>query len=269
MKIRKPVVAGSFYYFDKDNLKNQLSRLFLGVSRKRKCKAVISPHAGYLYSGKTAAHAISSMRDFKDFIILGPNHTGLGEIFSIMSSGKWQTPLGYCEINSELAESIKECGFVKDDFFAHVEEHSIEVQLPFLQYMFGNFRFVPICIMNVSFSEGFMKECIALGDHIAKIIKDKNIGLIASSDFSHYLPREVAKRKDEAAIEAIKELSVKKFFDVLRKEEASICGFGPIAVVMTAAEKLKLKPKVIHASDSGDVTGDVSSVVSYYAIGFE
>jgi hypothetical protein len=269
MMIRRPIVAGSFYYFDKDNLTKQLDSLFLGVPKNPACKAVVSPHAGYTYSGKTAAYAISSLKPFKDFIILGPNHTGIGEEFSIMSSGKWQTPLGFCEINSEIAEKLKECKFLVEDRFAHVEEHSIEVQLPFLQYRFKHFQFVPICVMNASYSHEFMEKCRELGELIAKMIRYKDIGLIASSDFSHYLPRDVAKEKDDAAIKAIKNLSMEDFFDVLSNTNASICGFGPIAVVMAAAKRLKLKPKIIHKSDSGNVTGDVSNVVSYYAIGFE
>ncbi len=267
--IRRPVVAGMFYPFHKDNLNEQLSRLFEGVG-KGDFVCVVSPHAGYEYSGRTAAFAISSLKPAKTFIILGPNHNLVGYEFSIMSSGEWETPLGMVRIDSELAREIKKCEILREDEFAHAHEHSIEVQLPFLQYRFKDFRIVPISIANLDYSNEFLKKCETLGKRIAKTIKNESVCVIASSDFSHYLPRGVAEEKDRKAVEKIKELDLKGFFRTLEELDASVCGYGPIAVVMQIAKELDLKKiEIINHTDSGDATGDSSSVVAYYAIGFK
>ncbi|MCD6591287.1 MAG: AmmeMemoRadiSam system protein B [Candidatus Aenigmarchaeota archaeon] len=268
--IRKPVVAGMFYPVEKDILNQMVGQLFSNIKTKAEYDIVISPHAGYLYSGQTAAFATGSLAKKKTFVILGPNHTGLGAEFSLMLSGVWQTPLGYVEVDDSVSKHISESGLVEDNSLAHLQEHSIEVQLPFLQYRFGNnFKFVPICVMNTDFSNDFMEKCIALGKAVASVVKRKNAGLIVSSDFSHYLPSDVANKKDSEAVEMIMRLDISGFFNVLAKTSASICGFGPIAIGMQVAKDLGLKKvEIIHHSDSGDVTGDYSSVVSYYAIGF-
>jgi len=265
--IRRPVVAGMFYPLNKDNLNEQLSKLFEGVG-KGNLIGVVSPHAGYEYSGRTAAHAINSLRPAKSFVILGPNHNLMGSKFSIMGSGEWETPLGNVRVDSELAKEIKKCGVIQEDDFAHVQEHSVEVQLPFLQYRFRDFRFVPVSISNVDYSEDFLKKCETLGKHLARTIKNKPIDIIASSDFSHYLPKEVAKEKDTKAIERIQKLDPKGFFQTLEEIDASVCGYGPVAVLLYVAKELGLKAKLINRTDSGESTGDSSSVVSYYAIGF-
>ncbi|MEM5871570.1 MAG: AmmeMemoRadiSam system protein B [Candidatus Aenigmatarchaeota archaeon] len=266
---RKPAVAGLFYPYNKESLERALENIFKNIERKDYL-LVISPHAGYQYSGRTAAFAINSLKPSKTFILLGPNHNVMGEEFSIMSSGVWETPLGEIKIDENLANELKECGVLKEDHLAHLQEHSIEVQLPFLQHRFGDFKFVPISITNIDYSKEFLNKCEKLGKHIAKVIKNKDIRLIASSDFSHYLQSKVADEKDKKAIEKIKNLDPNGFFKVLEETDASICGYGPIAVLMYVAKNLGLKKvEIINHTNSGDVTGDYSSVVSYYAIGFK
>jgi AmmeMemoRadiSam system protein B len=261
---RYPVVAGAFYENGMQALRKRLDGLFSGT-REGRCRIVVSPHAGYVYSGKTAAHAISSLK----FIILGPNHTGMGLEFSLMASGTWLTPLGRCRVDEALAKRLEALDFVHDDAHAHMQEHSIEVILPFLQHRFREFTFVPLCIMNTTYSSGFLKMCRQLGRRIALHMgKDPDIGLIASSDFSHYLPQGVADMKDGAAVEEIVKLDAGGFFRKLDEVDASVCGYGPIAVAMEAAKALGLKAKLIHKSSSGDATGDYKAVVAYYAIGF-
>ncbi|UCD03235.1 MAG: AmmeMemoRadiSam system protein B, partial [Candidatus Aenigmatarchaeota archaeon] len=167
-----------------------------------------------------------------------------------------------------LADKIRKLDFIEDDDLAHSSEHSIEVQLPFLQHRFKSFRFVPVCIMNIRYTDDFLYKCQSLGKTIASILHKKEVGVIASSDFSHYLPQNVADMKDEAALEKILNLDIRQFFRKLEEVDASVCGFGPIAVVMSGAKELGLKAKLIHKSSSGDTTGDHNAVVSYYALGF-
>lgn len=266
--VRSPVVAGMFYPLDRHSLEMQIRGFFSDIEIEPVCKGIISPHAGYMYSGKIAAFAISSLKESKKFIILGPNHTGLGVEFSIMPEGVWKLPLDNCFIDKRLASEIKKCKIIEEGSLAHLEEHSIEVQLPFLKYRFKNFTFVPITIMNIDYSDEFLNKCITLGEEISTIMKNDDVCVIASSDFSHYLPIDTAKEKDGKAIEMIKSLNVKNFFKTLEETNASICGYGPIAVLMVIAKNLGLKVKVIKSSSSGDVTGDFTSVVTYYAIGF-
>jgi hypothetical protein len=265
---RNPVVAGTFYPSSKATLEGMLAKLFAGAN-KDDFGLVVSPHAGYEYSGKTAAHAINSLKPAKSFIVLGPNHSSIGAEFSIMTSGEWETPLGGVKIDSSLAGELNKCGILDEDVIAHAHEHSIEVQLPFLQHRFKNFGLVPISIINTDYSGEFLESCALLGKMIAKTIEGRPIGVIASSDFSHYLPSKVADEKDSKAIKKIIALDAKGLFKTLEGMDASVCGFAPIAVVMAAAKALGLKAKVIDHSNSGDATGDYSSVVSYYAIGFK
>lgn len=269
MVTRYPVVSGMFYYGDPLHLKRHLEELFSGT-KPGNCTCVISPHAGYEYSGKTAAHAIASLKRGKKFIILGPNHTGMGTEFSVMSSGKWRTPLGDCVIDQELAGRLTSCRFLEEDFLAHEREHSIEVQLPLLQHRFHELRFVPITIMALGYSAGFLKKCDMLGEAVAKVMKrDKNIRVVVSSDFSHYIPEEEARVKDDMVIQMIRELDPGGFFRTLAEVNASVCGYAPIAVMIYIAKHLRLKSvRQIHYSTSGDVTRDISSVVTYAAIGF-
>jgi AmmeMemoRadiSam system protein B len=266
--IREPAVARMFYEGGREPLQKRLNSLFKNMKPGRE-RAVISPHAGYVYSGRTAAHAIASLAKAERFIILGPNHTGLGPEFSIMDCGTWRTPLGKVQVDRKLAdELLKSCGALDVDEIAHMREHSIEVQLPFLQHRFPRFSFVPVCIKNTEYSEGFLSRCMELGHAVAKEMKGGKAGLVASSDFSHYLPKKTAQEKDTAALRKILALDIGGFFSELSRMDASICGFGPIAVAMAAAKELSLRPRLIHKSDSGEQTGDPSSVVSYYAIGF-
>jgi AmmeMemoRadiSam system protein B len=265
---RKPVVSGTFYESDSSRLRSQLNELFSGTKTSRGFPMVVSPHAGYVYSGRTAARAVSALRPSRTFIILGPNHTGLGTEFSVMSSGSWKTPLGEVGIDGKSAERLKKCEFLREDQLAHSREHSVEVQLPLLQHRFRDFSMVPVSMMNIGYSDDFRKRCEALGHAVAGIVRDGNVGVVASSDFSHYLPQDMAEEKDEVALAKIMNLDVEGFFRSLHEIDASVCGFGPIAVTMAAAKELGMKAGLIHKSSSGDASGDYGSVVTYCAIGF-
>ncbi|MBN2101590.1 MAG: AmmeMemoRadiSam system protein B [Candidatus Aenigmarchaeota archaeon] len=267
-EIRYPAVAGAFYEDDKSKLSSTIDN-FIKETKPGKNIGVVSPHAGYVYSGKTAAAAINSLKGAKTFIILGPNHTGIGAQFSVMCKGVWRTPLGEIKIDDDIAFHLEKTGVVDNDSMAHLNEHSIEVQLPFLQKKFKGFSIVPISILNIDYSANLLEKCIELGKRIAEIAKKKDINIVASSDFSHYIALEEAKEKDSKAVENILSLDIKNFFAVLETMDASVCGYAPIAVLMSAAKEMGLNTiEILHESSSGDVLRNYRSVVTYKAIGF-
>ena len=190
-----------------------------------------------------------------------------------MKSGEWATPLGKVSINEKVAEELmKKCPLLKNDPISHKPEHSIEVQLPFLQYRFGNdFTFVPIAVTNYSASHGFLEECKVVGKAISDVIKkqkDKWI-VIASSDFSHYVPYEYAYQVDNWVIESIVKLDEEEFFNRVLEKNVSTCGYGGVAVTMVAAKALGAKKgELLKYATSGDVIDDRSSVVGYGSVVF-
>ncbi|MEM5879033.1 MAG: MEMO1 family protein [Candidatus Aenigmatarchaeota archaeon] len=275
ISIRQPAAAGSFYSYDSETLKKQISESFshkLGPKgfKKQDFIAAIVPHAGYIYSGPIAAWVYSRIEK-ANYIIFGPNHTGMGAQFALMKSGLWKTPLGEVAIQDEFAEKIlKECKVVEYDVIAHQHEHSIEVQLPFLQYRYGgDFKFVPITILNEFADEVLLENCRIIGKAVANLIK-KDGGkwiILASSDFSHYVPQKMAKKVDLSLIEEIKKLDEKRFFEKISEKNASICGFGGIASTIIAAKGLGAKKgELLKYATSGDITGELNSVVGYASV---
>ncbi|MFH1294893.1 MAG: AmmeMemoRadiSam system protein B [Candidatus Aenigmatarchaeota archaeon] len=262
MNVRKPVVSGTFYCMDPAMLREQVSDLLKHSKTRPEFKAVVCPHAGYMYSGRTAAEAMTGLLPFKKFVVMGPNHTGFGSSFSVMTKGAWRTPLGMVPID-EAAASIGKP--LKNDPTGHLQEHSIEVLLPFMQQRFGRFTIIPISILSPGYGKALLEECMALGKALAKL---DGFGFVASSDFSHYVPANDAKKKDDAVIRKMLDLDAKGMFRALDEVDASVCGFAPIAVLLTVAKERGWHAKRIHSSDSGDVTGDKKSVVAYHAIGF-
>jgi AmmeMemoRadiSam system protein B len=273
--LREPAVAGSFYSLSQDSLKRQINYCFnhkLGPKsiKKQRVLTAIVPHAGYAYSGPVAAWVYSKL-DSANFIIIGPNHSGMGSRFAIMKSGIWKTPLGEVAIHEDVAEKlIKECKILEQDVLAHQYEHSVEVQLPFLQFRFGNtFKFVPICILNEFADDTLLESCKIIGKGIANVVKKEREKwcVIASSDFSHYVPQEIAEKIDLSLIKSIIKLDEKEFFEKINEKNASVCGFGPIAVAISFAKEMKIKKmKLLKYATSGDVTEDFSSVVGYASI---
>jgi len=273
--IRAPVAAGTFYNLDSEMLKRQIEACFkhkIGPkgTKTQKMIAAIVPHAGYMYSGAVASWVYSRMEK-ANYIILGPNHTGSGARFAVSKKELWKTPFGEVAIDEGLAdELIKECKLLEYDVIPHMHEHSVEVQLPFLQYRFGSdFKFIPISILNEFADETLLESCAVIGKGIAKIIKKEKEKwiVIASSDFSHYVDQKLAKETDLAVIRAIKKLNEKLFFEKISERNASICGFGPIAVAMIAAKELGAKKAdILKYATSGDITEDFGSVVGYASI---
>jgi AmmeMemoRadiSam system protein B len=280
VKVRRPTQAGAFYEGDAESLKTQIENCFLhelgpGKIPKavkvgpRQVIGLVCPHAGYMFSGPVAAHAYYKLAlDGKpdNVIILGPNHTGYGSALAVMTEGFWRTPLGDVEVDSETANQIvRESRVVDIDDSAHHFEHSIEVQLPFLQYLYNSeIKIVPICFLMQDLSSA--KE---VGQAVAKVSAGKNVVIIASSDMTHYEPQESAAKKDRLALEAIEAMDEARFYSTVESQHISTCGYGPIAALITAAKILGTKEaKVLCYQTSGDVTGDHSSVVGYAAVCF-
>lgn len=231
---------------------------------------LIVPHAGYRYSGPVAAHAyyrLATMGIPKSLIIVGPNHTGTGSGVSAMTSGEWSTPLGEVPVDSELAQELVEASNIIDiDEEAHRNEHSIEVQLPFLQYIYPRrFKFVPVCMMMQD-----LQTSIDVGEAIAKVAKNRGSTIIASSDWTHYEPQEVAERKDELAVQTALELNEERFQHTIEEKGVTACGYGPVTAMIHAVKLLGAnRTKLLSYHTSGDITGDKSSVVGYAAATFE
>jgi AmmeMemoRadiSam system protein B len=280
LKIRKPAVADAFYAGKRPELTKQIAGCFthrfgpgqvpeVVVNGPRKILGIVSPHAGYEYSGPVAANGYSKLaRDGlpEVFVILGPNHTGYGSGVSIVTEGSWETPLGLAPIESTFAKQIqKGSGIIDLDEEAHAFEHSIEVQLPFIQYLFKDAaKFVPICMMMQD-----LRTSLDVAKAIVEQLKGKDFVIIASSDFTHYEPHDVVVRKDETAIEAITSLDEARLNQLGESGKVTMCGYGPITTLIDAAKLLGgVRAELLTHKTSGDITGDKSAVVGYSSIVF-
>lgn len=277
---RAPAVAGVFYPSAADDL-NRLIELSFKERRfgpgdlppskelsRRRIYGIVSPHAGYIYSGAVAANGYyeTSTMNFDRVVMIGPNHYGIGSGVATVKDGLWETPLGQVEIDTELVSWISEnSGILDFDDLAHSRDHCLEVQLPFLQYIKKNqFKLVPIIMImqdKVTASE--------IGESIADSTRALNALLIASSDLTHYEPNSEAHRKDHELIEAILSLDISIFYTTLERLNVSACGYGAIASIMTAAKALgATKGELLRYATSGDIKGDTNNVVGYASIIF-
>lgn len=276
MQIRTPAVAGMFYPDGKKELKKLIRDCFLhnfGPGKippsniKKKIFGVICPHAGYAYSGPVACYSFYEISsDLPElFIIIGPNHWGVGSNVATMIDSKWQTPLGEVEVDSKIAEEIsKITDVIEIDNFSHSREHSLEVQIPMLQEITENFKIVPIALINQS-----KDIAIKVGSAVAKIAKKNKVMIIGSSDFTHYESNDFAHEQDAALIEPILKLDVDRFYDILHERDISACGYGAIASTMIACKEIgATKGELLKYATSGDIAGDKSSVVGYGSIIF-
>jgi len=262
---RNPIVAGQFYPASASQIKEMMKMLVDEKAEKQEVIGLVSPHAGYIFSGPVAGAVFSRIK-FKDtFVIIGPNHSGRGKPLSIMTQGKWKTPLGEVEIDSALGKQIlASSSHLQEDDAAHQEEHSIEVQLPFLQYFQPDIRIVPITLAYAS--GAVYKE---IGREIAKAVRElkREVVLIASSDMTHYEPQESAQKKDAQAIDAILHLNEDELLRRVEELDISMCGYAPTVSLISAAKELGAKAaELVRYQTSGDTTGDYASVVGYAGI---
>ena len=263
--VRHPAVAGRFYPKDRETLQRDLQSYFPAQATPTPALGCVAPHAGYIYSGAVAGSVFGTLDLPQRIIVLCPNHTGKGSPLAIMSSGTWETPLGPAPIDSTLAEALKKrFPLLTEDADAHRSEHAIEVELPFLQSRRPDFRFVPIAL-----GTGKFETLEKLGEAVADTLReqDERILIIASSDMNHYESDAVTRIKDHKAIERMLALDAPGLFDVVMKEEISMCGFGPAVVMLTATKRLRAtKAELIKYATSGDVSGDREMVVGYAGV---
>lgn len=260
MPTREAVVAGQFYPQSPDALLKQISGLIDTKALKEKALGVILPHAGYMYSASVACAVISKLKNFDNYVILGPNHSGIGAEISVYDGDVWKTPLGEVSVNKELVKKLVKNKLFELDSSAHQYEHSIEVMLPLLQFVNKDFSFVPIVIKT-----GDLKLLKMAGKILAEAIKEcKSVLVIASSDMTHYESQDSVNRKDERAIEAIEKLDEELLMQEIQEHEISMCGFGPVIIMLSCLKQLGAKKsRLVKHQTSGDVSGDYSSVVGY------
>ena len=278
MKVRHPFVAGSWYASTSDALRKQIEECFtheLGPGKTpkvvekgpRNVLGLVCPHAGYMYSGPVAAHSYYRLAaDGRPdvVVIFSPNHTGFGSALALMKEGVWRTPLGDVEIDTVVADQILDASRIVDvDDKAHAHEHSIELQLPFLQYLYGGaFKFVPICFLMQD-----LESSRNVGLAVSKALSGKNALVIASTDMTHYESQGSAEKKDRMAIDAVTKLDEERYYSLVESYNISTCGYGPTVAAVTAAKKLGAKEgQLLCYRTSGDVTGDFSAVVGYASI---
>ena len=279
-KVRRPTQAGAFYEGNAESLKQQIKQCFLHkfgpgqvpkavITPTRHIVGLVCPHAGYMYSGPVASNAYYKLAlDGKPdvVLILGPNHTGYGSALAIMSEGAWRTPLGDVEVDRETVDQIvREAHIVDVDESAHRFEHSIEVQLPWLQFLYGSsFKIVPVCFLMQDLS-----SAQEVGRTVGKVLSGKNSVIIASSDMTHYEPQDTAVKKDRMVMDALEAMDEVKLNSIIEAHNITACGYGPMMALIVASKILGAKEaKLLCYETSGDITGDYSAVVGYAAVCF-
>jgi len=265
--IRQPAVAGRFYPAHPDELLRQLDACLGHASHGGKVRArgCVVPHAGYQYSGQVAGAVYNKLELPSRYIILCPRHYPQGQPLAVMSEGVWSTPLGEAKIDSSLAAELKRaCSLLREDSVAHRFEHSLEVQLPFLQRLAGGFTFVPIAL-----GTDLLAALEELGRALAEVVAAQKevVLVIASSDMNHYESDSVTRQKDHMAIEQILQLEPRGLYDAVRRNGITMCGYGPAVAMLTAAKQLGARhAELVCYATSGDVTGDREEVVGYAGI---
>ena len=263
--LRNAVVAGQFYPGQRESLLKSVTTLMPSAAEQEEAIAVMSPHAGYIYSGKVAGQTFAGVKIPAEVIVLGPNHHGRGHVAAVYASGAWETPLGETLIASQLADRIlAECPMAAEDTLAHRFEHSLEVQLPFIQLKAPETSIVPICLSRMP-----LDMLLELGNGLARasLSRPKRPLIVASTDMTHYESGKQAKLKDFMALGKVLEMDPTGLYEVVFEHNISMCGVLPTVVMLQAAKMLGAETaELILYSNSGDVTGDQSEVVGYAGV---
>jgi hypothetical protein len=272
MKAREPVVAGRFYPSEKGSLRRMIEGFTKGApAQKRKVIGVVSPHAGYVYSGPVAGVLFANIAIPEEALILSPNHTGLGPPFALWPQVPWLTPLGEVSISLELHQLILgSSGLLKQDTLAQSSEHAAEVQLPFLQYFNPDIK---ITVLTISLPYANMDKTLAsfqgFGLALGTALKGykKGLLLVASSDMNHYESHQITKQKDAKAIEQMERLDERGLLETVTKHNIGMCGLAPVIVMIAASKVLgATSGHLIKYATSGETSGDYEQVVGYAAV---
>jgi hypothetical protein len=262
---RAPAVAGQFYAGSPTRLAGQVEEYVLKVQEKEEVLAALSPHAGLMYSGHVAGAVYSSIVFPRTFVLIGPNHTGAGASLSLMQSGQWEIPTGIFSIDEPLAEAmLRHAPGVTSDSQAHLFEHSLEVQLPFIAHFSTDVRIVPLTVLTCS-----LDGCREVGRGIATAIREVayDVVIVASTDMSHYVADSTARRLDGLALKEVLELDPEGLYHTVRKERISMCGVLPATITLYAAKALGARTaRLVKYATSGDVSGDYDHVVGYAGV---
>jgi MEMO1 family protein len=262
--LRLPAVAGRFYPSDPAELSSVVREHAKGKpgTQSVRVKACVVPHAGYVYSGHVAGAVLSRIALPRKILILGVRHFPRGQQVAILSAGAWRTPLGDAPIDEPLAEALRAaCPLIREDSVAHSGEHSLEVQLPFLQVLAPGFAFVPLALGTIRF-----EELVSVGEALGRVLaaSQDEVLLLTTSDLNHYEDDATTRVKDSKAIERLLALDAGGLYDTCRNEKISMCGLGPAVAMLTALPTLGAKhSELVRYATSADVSGDTSAVVGY------
>ncbi len=259
---RTPAVAGKFYPSGQDELLDEIRKHIPENVVKHSVIGIVSPHAGFMYSGDAAGAVYSKIKIPETVILIGPNHTGDGKSVSVMTEGVWSMPMGDLPIDTTLARSIADASpLVHADSQAHRYEHSLETQLPFLQYFRKEFKIVPICMMRTRF-----RDCREVSRAILTGIKKsrRSVLLVASSDMTHYESHDRATEKDKKAIDQILKRDAEGLYKTVEKNHISMCGVNPVTVMLLCANEMGARrSRLVKYTTSGEINGDLNRVVAY------
>ena len=261
LPVREPAVAGRFYPGSKAALASAVQELIKAGETSARALLAMVPHAGYMYSGRIAGETYARVTIPEHVLVLGPNHTGLGPPRSLWSGGAWRSPLGDVPVDRAFLELLRKTSLFEADREAHLNEHCIEVQLPFLQTLKSGLQFVPLCLGRLS-----LVECIGLGQAIAEVIRSisEPVLIVCSTDMSHYISAGSAARLDRLALERIENLDPEGLYQIVTRERISMCGFIPMTVALVAARALGAsEASLIRYGNSGESSGDFARVVGY------
>jgi hypothetical protein len=260
--LRTPAVADQFYPGDPAELRRMVEGFLEPSARPEPALLAVSPHAGYVFSGPVAGKVLSRVEVPRRVVLLGPNHRGVGAAAALMSQGAWQTPLGQVELDSELGGRLAaDCRLVEEDSMAHQFEHSLEVQVPFLQARREDLLLTPLCLGRLGYN-----DCQELGQSLGRLLGglEEPALLVASTDMSHYEPEERAQELDQQAIDRILALDPRGLYDTVRGKGITMCGVLPTTVALIAAlEQGAASAELVAYTNSGQVTGDRRQVVGY------
>jgi hypothetical protein len=261
--LRLPAVSGRFYPADPDELTSLVRQYSTPQpnTAPQPVRACLVPHAGYIFSGHVTGAVLSRIALPARIIILGVRHAPRGESLAIFSSGAWRTPLGDVPLDPPLASALKkECPILREDHVAHSSEHSLEVQLPFLQVLSPGFAFVPVALGTVRFD-----ELVVVGEALARVMAaNPEVLLLTTSDLNHYEDDAASRLKDKKAIDQILATNPRGLYDICRNENISMCGLGPTVAMLTALRVLgPTQAELVRYATSADISGDTTSVVGY------